>query len=156
MDKIVNKRFLAVIGGFALMVAVPMVSAQARGIPQVININTQANMASIKGLPKDRKHVNSFSHAQHAKAYLKGKEKYSTYPYTDAFTCSACHPGAKSAEALLAADPAATLSAALDKVGGPRKLMKYFHNICRQCHKKLKKAGIAGGPTNCNGCHGRK
>ncbi len=156
MDKIVNRRFLAIIGGFALLAAMPVVSAQAKGIPQVININTQVNMASIKGLPRDRKHVNSFSHAQHAKVYLKGKEKYSTYPYTDAFTCSACHPGAKSAEALLSADPAATLGAALDKAGGSKKLMKYFHNICRQCHKKVKKAGIASGPTNCNGCHGRK
>ncbi len=130
--------------------------AFAKDIPQTININTQVNRADIAGLPKDRKHVNSFSHQKHATTYLIGKAKYSSNPYKDGFTCAACHPGDNSRAEILAITPSKRLAAALNKNGGPKKLKNYFHNICRSCHKKLKKAGLASGPTNCKGCHGRK
>jgi len=131
-------------------------TAQARDIPPTININTQLNLPGIAGLPKDKKHVNSFSHQKHAETYLKGKAKFSSNPYTDEFTCAACHPGSTSREDLLSASPSTRLGEALNKQGGPKKLKKYFHGICRSCHKKLHKAGLKSGPTNnCKDCHGR-
>ncbi len=130
--------------------------AFAKEIPKTININTQVNRADIAGLPKDRKHVNSFSHQKHAAIYLQDKAKYSTNPYKDDFTCAACHPDTKSPADILEIAPGKRLAAALNKNGGPKKLKNYFHGICRSCHKKLKKAGLASGPTNCKGCHGRK
>ncbi len=70
-------------------------AAQTQGIPQTIDINTQTNQADIAGLPEDKKYVNSFSHQKHMNTYLKGKAKFSQYPYTDEFTCTACHPGSR-------------------------------------------------------------
>jgi hypothetical protein len=143
--------------GVVLIGSSPGGAAQtAKDIPATININTQANRAEIAGLPKDKKHVNSFSHKKHAEIYLKGKSAYSKNPYQDDFTCAACHPGSASRAEILAATPSARLGEALNKNGGPKKLKNYFHNICRACHKKLKKAKINSGPTNCKGCHGRQ
>ena len=131
-------------------------AGQINSMPKILNLNAQANYTDIAGLPKDKKHVNSFRHQKHAEVYLKGMAKFSQNPYQDAFTCAACHPGASSRQELLSTPPGAELSAALNKKGGPGQLRNYFHNICRNCHKKMKKAGLATGPTNCKGCHGRK
>ena len=129
---------------------------QTKAMPEILNLNTQVNYADIVGLPKDKKHVNAFSHKKHAELYLKGKSKFSSTPYQDNFTCVACHPGTTSREEILTASPSVELSAALSKNGAPKQIKKYFHNTCLNCHKKIKKAGIASGPTNCKGCHGRK
>ena len=40
--------------------------------------------------------------------------------------------------------------------GGPKKLKNYFHGICLSCHKSMKKAKIATGPTKFNHCHKRE
>ena len=131
-------------------------TTQIKTIPEVLNLNTQVNYADIAGLPKDKKHVNAFNHKKHAELYLKGKAKFSSNPYVDNFTCAACHPGAANQKEILTSSPSAELKAALNKNGGPGQIKNYFHNICRSCHKKMKKAGMASGPTNCKGCHGRK
>jgi len=125
-------------------------------LPETIDLNLQQTHPDIAGLPGDKRHVNGFSHKKHAEEYLKGNAQFSANPYDDALTCAACHPGAKSGEAVMAEDSGKRLEAALDAAGGAKKMKNYFHATCLSCHKAMKKAKKATGPTNCKGCHGRK
>ncbi len=129
--------------------------AETTALPDPVTINTQSLITELEGMPKDKKSVNSFTHAKHATTYLIGNSKY-TKPYSDDFTCLACHPGTTSPEQIAATPPAARLTAALEINGGPKKLKKYFHGICLTCHKAMKKENKATGPTSCKGCHKRQ
>lgn len=126
---------------------------QTPGIPEAIDINLQHLCSGIKGLPKDRKAVTGFSHAKHALEYLEGKEKFSPYPYTDEFTCTACHTTAKNPESITADSVCQATEEELAKEGGAKKMANYFHHTCKSCHAAMKKAGEKTGPTSCKGCH---
>lgn len=123
--------------------------------PEVIDLNAQQKFQQIVGLPADKKSVKSFSHAEHATTYLTGRSAYAAKPYPADFTCQACHQAFTEQEALLNSAPEARLAAALDANGGASNLKNYFHAICLECHKSMKKAAITSGPTACNGCHNR-
>lgn len=126
-----------------------------RTAPETIDLNAQANFPAMAGLPADKKSVKSFSHAAHASRYLKGNAAYAAAPFQDDFTCKACHQAYGAEEELLIAAPEARLATALETQGGAGNLKNYFHSICLQCHKNMKKAAIATGPTDCKGCHNR-
>lgn len=125
-------------------------------VPETINLNIQVNHAGIEGLPKDQKSVNSFTHDKHARKYLKGNSQYSANAFTDEFTCSACHPEAKTVTDLTNSVAQERILAALSGKGGPKEVKNYFHGICLNCHKNMQKAKIATGPTKCTDCHNRK
>ena len=122
-------------------------------IPATIDINLQQLCPSIKDLPKDKKQVKGFTHARHAGEYLKGKEKFSKYSYTDEFTCTACHTGAESAGSITKDNVCTGIEAELEKAGGAKKMANFYHKTCKSCHSAMKKAGEKTGPTSCKGCH---
>jgi len=125
-------------------------------IPEKITINVQASCPQMAGLEPDKKEVKEFSHKLHAEKYLIGKSAYAPRPYTDAFTCAACHGGVQSAEAITGADKCQRLTAAIDKEGGPKKYKQIMHAMCQDCHKNIQKAGESkSGPTKCIECHGK-
>ncbi|OCC15509.1 hypothetical protein DBT_1256 [Dissulfuribacter thermophilus] len=128
----------------------------AKDIPETIDINVQARCQRIKGLPKDLKAVNGFSHRDHALNYLKGNSKYSPRPYKDDFTCVACHVGASDEKAIMGSDACKGLEDAFSSVGGPKKFKKFYHETCAGCHKAMKRDGKETGPTSCRGCHAKK
>ncbi len=128
-------------------------AAATESIPETIDINLQQQCPSIKGLPADKKQVKGFTHSKHATEYLKGKEKFSKFEYTDEFTCTACHTTAASPQAITKDGICASVEAALEKAGGPKKMANYYHNTCKSCHSAMKKAGEKTGPTSCKGCH---
>ncbi len=116
-------------------------------VPEFVDINTQASCPDMKGLKKDIKHVNHFTHAAHIEMLKKeGKD----------FVCATCHKGVKSEEELLKEDKCQRMEMELKETGGPAKLKNYFHSTCLKCHKELKKQGKDTGPVSCKGCHGRK
>ncbi len=125
------------------------------GIPETLDLNVQRMCPDIKGLPKDRKQVRAFSHKAHALMYLKGNEQYSTNPYTDEFTCQACHKGVKSIDEMKASSACKQLERELKESRSIKNPSKYFHKTCKSCHKNMKKAGKTTGPVSCKGCHGR-
>ncbi len=128
---------------------------EAVTIPETVDINLQQQCPGLKGLHKDKKQVKGFTHRKHATEYLKGREKFSKYPYTDQLTCTACHPGAASAKAINKEKMCESIGAELETVGGPAKMAKFYHNTCKSCHSAMKKAGEKSGPTSCKGCHGK-
>ena len=125
-------------------------------LPDTVEINIQATCPDRVDLPADKKKVARFSHRQHAEVYLKGKSDYSWLPYSDSFTCSACHTDAVTTQDIEVRDQCARVGTTLDKWGGGKSYKKNIHKICRTCHVGLKKAGHKNGPTNCKGCHGGK
>ncbi len=129
--------------------------AATEGIPATIDINLQQQCPDIKDLPKDKKHVMGFTHSKHATEYLKGKEKFSKHEYTDEFTCTACHTGASSPQAITTEGMCGAVEAELEKAGGPKKMANFFHGTCKSCHSAMKKAGEKTGPTSCKGCHSK-
>ncbi len=116
-------------------------------VPEFVDINTQKSCPGIKGLKKDRKHVNHFTHAAHIEMLRKEHK---------GFVCATCHNGAKDEDEILKTDKCTTMEKELDKAGGPAKLKDYFHSTCLKCHKELKKEKKVAGPVSCNGCHDRK
>ena len=141
----------------ALLIAGNVYAASAAyAIPEKITINSQANQAAIASLPKDSKDVKDFSHLKHTEIYLKGQAEFSSVPFTDDFTCSACHLGAASSDQINNIPAAERLSQSLDQAGGPQNLKKYYHDICLNCHKAMKKAQKTTGPSSCKGCHLQK
>jgi hypothetical protein len=141
----------------AMLFALPAQLMAGEGqIPEKISINVQTDCPQIAGLDQDKKEVKEFSHKLHAEKYLLGQSAYAAHPYTDAFTCAACHVGAQSPEMISKADKCARLTAAIDQEGGPQKYKEMMHAICQNCHKNMKKAGESkSGPTKCNECHGK-
>jgi len=126
-------------------------------VPEKITINVHATCPQIADLEPDKKEVKEFSHKLHAEKYLIGKSAFAANPYTDEFTCVACHAGAQSGEAITSADKCDRLTAAIQAGGGPKKYKQMMHGICQDCHKNLQKAGeTKSGPTKCNECHGGK
>lgn len=124
-------------------------------MPEKITINVQASCPQIADLDPDKKQVKEFSHKLHAEKYLLGKSAFAAHPYTDAFTCAACHAGAQSSEAITGADKCQRLTEAIKAGGGPKKYKETMHAICQNCHKNMQKAGEKKpGPTKCNECHG--
>ena len=138
-----------------LMAAVPLRAqaadengtSTASAPPEFVDINVQKSCPDMKGLKKDMKSVNHFSHKAHIEA-LKKEGK--------GFVCANCHQGAKTESDILDTDRCKRLEKELSAAGGPAKLKDYFHNQCLKCHKQLKKAEKPTGPTSCKGCHNRK
>ncbi len=122
-------------------------------IPEKIEVNIQASCPQIAGIEEDKKKVNEFNHKLHAEKYLIGKEVYSTYPYSDSFTCTACHPGSVNEQSIIEGDKCERLSAVIEKNGGAKKYKSMMHAICQECHKKAQKAGQQSGPVKCLECH---
>jgi len=151
-------RILPCFGAAALLSCLTTANAWAEpmAIPETLNLNMQVTHSDIEGLPKDAKSVNNFSHSKHANQYLKGNGTYATTAFMDDFTCAACHLGSESVESITNSNPQERILAALSTKGGPQKFKNYFHDICRSCHKNMKKAGITTGPTGCSDCHSRK
>ncbi len=122
-------------------------TSAASAPPEFVDINVQKTCPDMKGLKKDKKSVNHFSHKAHIEA-LKKEGK--------GFVCASCHQGAKTESDILSADRCKRLEKELSATGGPGKLKDHFHNQCLKCHKELKKAKKPTGPTSCKGCHNRK
>ena len=116
-------------------------------VPEFVDINTQKSCPDMKGLKKDIKHVNHFTHAAHIEM-LKKENK--------GFVCATCHKGAKTEDDILKSDKCKRMEEELKETGGPAKLKNYFHSTCLKCHKDLKKENKKTGPVSCKGCHNRK
>ncbi len=144
------KRSLAMVTG---LLCAGVFSVSAGEIPATLDINLQASCPAISGLPKDKKMVKDFSHKAHAEKYLLGNEKYSPVPYTDEFTCVACHAGAKDANSITKDLVCQGFETAFEQEGGAKKFQNHFHKTCKACHKAMKKDGKATGPVSCKGCH---
>ncbi|NDY42958.1 cytochrome c3 family protein [Dissulfurirhabdus thermomarina] len=138
----------------ALILAVA--PAPAAEPPETLTLDLQAMCPDIPGLPANKKAVTDFSHRRHAEVYLPGNQAASGLAYRDDFTCAACHPGAASKAELLGADPCRRVEERLRGAGGPARFAAGYHKTCKGCHKAMKAAGKAAGPTKCAGCHGRK
>ena len=136
--------------------AINVFANENKSMPETINLNIQTNHAEISGLPEDKKSVNNFTHRKHAEEYLPGNSAYAENTFEDSFTCAACHAGTANAEEITGVIAQERLLASLNKSGGPKKLKNYFHGICLNCHKSMKKANMHTGPTKCNDCHSRK
>lgn len=121
--------------------------------PEKIEINIHATCSEIPGLPADTKKTSDFSHKLHTEKYLMGKSGFHSTPYTDDFTCVACHNGATSQEEITGADRCDRLTAAVSGQGGGENYKKQMHSMCVDCHKNMKKAGETTGPTKCTDCH---
>ncbi len=128
-------------------------AAWAGEIPEKIDINIQATCPDIAGIKADKKKVTAFTHALHAEKYLKGKSAYSSTPYTDEFTCAACHVGAKAAPDITGTDKCDRQTTVISGAGGGKDYKKQMHGMCIDCHKKMKKATETTGPTKCKACH---
>ena len=70
--------------------------------------------------------------------------------YSNEFTCAACHIGVTTTEEVQSEAASQRQAEAVEQAGGVK---KYMHGICLDCHKSMKKAKIATGPTSCKGCH---
>ena len=95
----------------------------------------------------------------HKKGLVKLTHKKHTVDYKVA--CTECHhvyEGGKNIHK--EGDPVQKCAACHDPVqskGKVKKLMLAYHKNCQGCHKTLKKAGKATGPTTkCNDCHAKK
>lgn len=154
-------RLIGTVAAAAMLLTLPAgLSAgeekQAAAMTEKVTINIQASCPQIAGLEQDKKEVKEFSHKLHAEKYLPGRSAFAASPYSDEFTCVACHTGAQSKEGLLAADKCERLTAAVEAGGGPKNYKQTMHAICQECHKKMQKAGEkAAGPTKCAECHGK-
>ncbi|OKY74245.1 MAG: hypothetical protein BM485_14580 [Desulfobulbaceae bacterium DB1] len=138
-----------------LMAPVSLLAGETPSLQEKVNINIQQACPSIAGLAADNKEVKEFTHALHAEKYLKGKSGFSAIPYTDDFTCAACHQGAKTAEEISGADKCERLTASIGAGGGAAEYKKQMHAVCMDCHKNMAKAGEKSGPSKCNECHGK-
>lgn len=125
-------------------------ASQAENIPESVDINLQASNPPIGMTSQNSKTVPGFSHAKHATTILPGNSGHAGRPYDDQFTCTACHPGVKSADDILSQASKERQAEAVDGAGGVK---KYMHGLCLDCHKSMKKAELATGPTSCKGCH---
>ncbi len=132
----------------------PLLAADQEKIPDTIDINIQATCADLPGIGKDKKEVKGFKHTAHAE-YVKGNQEFSDKPYTDDFTCAACHTGATDQAAITGQPPCDRLGNAVSANGGGKKYKNFIHGICLNCHKKMKKAKKTTGPTSCKQCHGK-
>jgi hypothetical protein len=78
-----------------------------------------------------------FAHKKHADAYKDCKTCHHTWKEGENVKkCGECHKKETKDSAV--------------------KLEKAFHDNCRGCHRTLKKAGKATGPTVCTKCHPKK
>ncbi len=157
-ERFVRKPFQALCGMGLVMLFVALTAfnglagdnnstASISGPPEFVDINVQKSCPDIKGLKKDIKSVNHFSHKAHIEA-LKKEGK--------GFVCAQCHNGAKTEDDVLKADKCKRLEKELEATGGAGKLKNHFHDQCLKCHKELKKENKPTGPTSCKGCHNRK
>lgn len=124
-------------------------------IPEKVDINIQSTCPDIADIKADKKKVTAFTHTLHAEKYLLGKSAYSSNPYTDEFTCAACHVGTQATSDIIGTDTCDRLTTAITAAGGGKDYKKQMHGMCRDCHKKMKKATEATGPTKCKECHGK-
>lgn len=131
----------------------PLLAADQANTPETIDINIQATCPELPDIAKDKKEVKNFKHAAHAE-YLKGNQQFSAHPYTDDFTCAACHLGAGNQAAIVSQPACDRLGNTINANGGGKNYKKFIHGICVSCHKQMKKAKKATGPTSCKKCHG--
>ena len=144
----------AVVLALALPVGLAARGEEPVEVPDTLDINIQAAAPLVEGLPPDTKSVPGFSHRRHAEEYLKGAEEYSRFPYTDEFTCAACHHTATSPREAGSCLSCKTADRMIAAVGGPKRVKNLFHDTCRSCHRAMAEAGKETGPTRCKGCHG--
>jgi cytochrome c553 len=122
--------------------------------PETIDINAQANYAGLI-TKRDKKQVPGFPHKMHQEEFLEGNAQYSSFEYTDDYTCAGCHHTNKAGEQPEGCLKCKDVNDMLDAVGGAKKFEKIYHKNCRDaCHKAMSKAGKQSGPTKCKGCHG--
>jgi hypothetical protein len=131
-------------------------SAEARDeqfkIPEIIEINTQKHCSEIT-TKKDSQKVSSFFHLEHERKYIPENSEFTNSEITKKNSCYACHQGVKSKQEIMIIPKCDRLKKQIKTSGGVK---KYFHTICLDCHKKMKKAGKKTGPKKCNGCHKRR
>lgn len=132
----------------------PLLAADQEKIPDTIDINIQATCPDLPGLTKDKKEVKGFKHAAHAE-YVKGNQEFANRPYTDAFTCAACHPGTTDQATIINQPAGERLANTIGANGGGKNYKKFIHANCVDCHKKMKKAKKTTGPTSCKQCHSK-
>jgi hypothetical protein len=125
-------------------------SSLALDIPEQVDINLQSSNPSLQTLGKDSKTVPAFSHAKHAGTILQNHSSHVSRSYDEQFSCTACHPGAESAETV---HSEAAQQKQVKEVESAGSVKKYMHALCLDCHKSMKKAELATGPTSCRGCH---
>jgi hypothetical protein len=98
----------------------------------------------IHGLHNGKKEVKHFPHKKHADEFVKGKQDWAEFKYTDDWTCAACHHKTKKGET-----PKKCISCKDEMSGG--KLKKFMHANCKDgCHKKSGEKKL----TKCKNCHG--
>ncbi|MFZ5760091.1 MAG: cytochrome c3 family protein [Thermodesulfobacteriota bacterium] len=141
----------------ALFLALPVAATagEQQSVADKLPINIQQTCPTIAGLAADSKEVMEFTHALHAEKYLKGKSAFSAIPYSDDFTCAACHLGAKTVADISGKDKCERLAESLEAGGGAAEYKKQMHAICMDCHKNMAKANEATGPVKCGDCHGK-
>ena len=137
------------LGIFALAACEAAAAGPAAPMPETLTLNLQERCPDVGKAGKDAKKVVNFSHKRHAAEYLPGNAAYSATPYTDAFTCVACHAGAEKPEAIQAGAACGRVEA------GTPDVKKTYHGLCLDCHKNMAKAGKKTGPESCKECHER-
>ncbi|MEN8257302.1 MAG: cytochrome c3 family protein [Thermodesulfobacteriota bacterium] len=125
-------------------------SSLAADIPETIDINLQASNPALSATSKDSKKVPGFSHAKHASTFIKNNRAHAGITNADQSTCVACHAGANSVEDIQSESTKQRQAKKVEEAGGVK---KYMHALCLKCHKSMKKAKVATGPTSCKGCH---
>ena len=148
---------LALGGALLLLAQSPAIFASdCPDIPDKVDINLQAICPDIPDMPLDKKNMTGFSHRDHAEKYLPGNSEFAARPYKDEFTCGACHPGIAKAKGMSKEKVCDRLSKAIENGGGLKNYKKFMHNTCITCHKNMKAAEKATGPTSCKKCHPKK
>lgn len=125
----------------------------ALDIPENIDINLQVSNPVLSAANKDSKSAPSFSHAKHATTFLINNSAHTSMAYDDQFTCTACHPGVVNGGDIGTQAAKQKQAEEVMKAGGVK---KYMHTLCLDCHKSMKEAVLATGPTSCKGCHNPK
>jgi hypothetical protein len=128
-----DKKIIPIIAGlvfFGSLIVLQGVFGQQEA-KEVINIEYPEHHT------KDRYQAVQFAHKKHADAYKDCKTCHHTWKEGENVKkCVECHKKETKDSAI--------------------KLEKAFHNNCRNCHRNLKKAGKATGPTICTKCHPKK
>lgn len=122
----------------------------AAAMPDSVDINLQESYPALTETSKDTKNAPAFSHGRHAEIFLKNNSSHAGTPYTDQFTCVACHAGVTEVEEI---GTEAARQKQIMAVQAAGTVKNYMHGICLDCHRSMKKAAAPSGPTSCKACH---
>ncbi len=122
----------------------------AAAMPDSVDINLQESYPALAETAKDTKSAPAFSHGKHAEIFLKNNSSHAGTPYTDQFTCVACHAGVSDAGEIGTETARQKQITAVQAAGSVK---NYMHGICLDCHRSMKKATATSGPTSCKACH---